>query len=84
MTIDWNSLKSERLKHTRGISFEEIINEELVAVLKHPVRHDQQILIYEIEGYCWAVPCVMEEDRIFLKTIYPSHKLTKKYKNKEL
>lgn len=81
--IEWSPLKSERLKKTRGVSFEEIIAAVLLDVLKHPLRANQQIFVYRHKGYCWAVPCVVEEDRIFLKTIYPSRKLTKKYLGKE-
>lgn len=33
----------------------------------------------ELKSYCWAVPCVIANDKVFLKTIYPSRKLTKKY-----
>ena len=81
--IEWNALKNEQLKRTRGVSFEEIIEEELVDILRHPIKTNQQILVYKHNDYCWAVPCVFEEDKYFLKTIYPSRKLTKKYLKKE-
>ncbi len=76
---EWNELKSRRLKQTRGVSFEEIIRARWIDTLRHPVIASQKILVYEHQGYCWAVPCVVEEGKIFLKTIYPSRKLTKKY-----
>ena len=79
--IRWNALKSERLKRTRGVSFEEIIASRLVGVRKHPTREYQKILVYQHKGYLWAVPYVMEGDTIFLKTIYPSRKLMKLYRN---
>ena len=78
--IKWNALKSERLKRTRGVSFEEIIASKLIGIRKHPRREDQKILVYEHKGYLWAVPYIIEEGRIFLKTIYPSRKLMKIYK----
>ena len=79
-TIKWNALKSERLKRTRGVSFEEIIASRLVDIRKHPSRENQKILIYRHKGYLWAVPYVIEGETIFLKTIYPSRKLMKLYK----
>ncbi len=80
MEIAWNPLKSERLKKTRGVSFEEIIHGKLIDVTVHPVRKHQRVLVYEWKGYLWAVPFVREGDMIFLKTIYPSRKLLKIYK----
>ena len=83
-TIRWNALKSERLKRTRGVSFEEIIASRLIDIRKHPNRENQKILIYRHKGYLWAVPYVIEGDAIFLKTIYPSRKLKKFYKEGEI
>ena len=79
-TIIWNALKSERLKRTRGVSFEEIIASKLIDIRKHPSRENQNILIYQHKGYLWAVPYVIDGEAIFLKTIYPSRKLTKLYR----
>lgn len=78
--IRWNVLKSERLKRTRGVSFEEITASKLIDIRKHPNRENQKILIYQHKGYLWAVPYVIEGETIFLKTIYPSRKLMKLYK----
>ena len=78
--LRWNQLKSERLKKTRGVSFEEIIVSKLIDIRKHPYKENQRILIYEYKGYLWAVPYVREGGEIFLKTIYPSRKLMKIYK----
>jgi hypothetical protein len=82
--IRWSQLKSERLKRTRGVSFEEIIASKLIDVRRHPHNENQKILIYKYKGYIWAVPFVMDGDTVFLKTIYPSRKLTKLYKKGEL
>ena len=78
--LKWNALKSERLKRTRGISFEEIVASKLIDIIKHPRRQGQKIFVYEHKGYLWAVPYIIEGDAIFLKTIYPSRKLMKLYK----
>lgn len=80
MKILWNPLKSERLKKTRGVSFEEIIKGRLIDIISHPLRKHQKVLVYEWRGYFWAVPYVEEGDIVFLKTIYPSRKLMKIYK----
>jgi hypothetical protein len=78
--IRWSQLKSERLKRTRGVSFEEIIASKLIDIRRHPRNENQRILIYQYKGYLWAVPYVMDGETIFLKTIYPSRKLMKLYK----
>ncbi|MFA6349705.1 MAG: toxin [Candidatus Omnitrophota bacterium] len=78
-TIYWSQLKSQRLKRTRGVSFEEIIQAKLLAICQHPSRKEQQILIYEYHRYVWVVPFVVSKDSIFLKTIYPSRKYRNLY-----
>lgn len=77
--IRWNLLKNERLKKTRGISFEEIIQSDLIAVKKHKSRENQNIMLFKYKRYVWIVPYVVENDYIFLKTIFPSRKFTKEY-----
>lgn len=82
--IRWSQLKSERLKKTRGVSFEEIISSELIVAKTHPKRLNQDIILFKFKGYIWIVPYVEEKDYIFLKTLYPSRKYTKLYKKGEL
>ena len=81
--IKWNLLKSERLKRTRGVSFEEIIQAKLVDVRRHPRKEHQEIMLFEHKGYIWVVPYVVTEGVLFLKTLYPSRRYTKRYKNRE-
>lgn len=46
--ISWNLLKNERLKQSRGVSFEELISKaELIAIKKHPNREKQSIMLFE-------------------------------------
>lgn len=78
--LRWSHVKSERLKRTRGVSFEELVNSELIAVKKHPKRTDQQIMLFRYRRYIWVVPFVESEGEIFLKTLYPSRKYTRVYK----
>ena len=82
--IRWNLLKSERLKKTRGVSFEEILQARLVAVQKHPKKERQKVMLFEYKGYIWVVPFVESEGEIFLKTLYPSRVFTKSYRRGEL
>lgn len=78
--IRWNLLKNDRLKRTRGISFDEIIRAKLVAVKRHPNKEHQDIMLFEYKNYIWIVPFVREGEVVFLKTIYPSRKYTQIYK----
>ena len=82
--ISWNLLKSERLKKTRGVSFEEILQSELVSVKEHPNRTDQKIMLFKHKRYIWVVPFVESSHTIFLKTLYPSRRYTRAYKRGEI
>lgn len=42
----------------------------------------QQILIVEINNYIFLVPFVEDDEKIFLKTIYPSRRFTRIYLSK--
>ena len=81
--LRWSLLKSERLKRTRGVSFEELIQARLVAVKEHPTRAHQQIMLFDHRGYIWVVPFVMQGEELFLKTLYPSRKYTKLHRRGE-
>ena len=86
-SINFNQEKNQMLKATRGLCFEDIIEvirqQKFIADISHPnpkLKH-QKIYIVEILGYAYAVPYVLDKTKkeIFLKTIYPSRELTKKY-----
>ena len=87
-TIRFNEEKNELLKATRNISFEDALEsikkKKLLDNIAHPSkRHPhQRLYIIEIKEYIYAVPYIMnrEKQEIFLKTIYPSRVLTKKYR----
>lgn len=72
----------------RGICFEEmieaILSGKMVDVTDHPNQTkypNQQLFIVDMDGYIYAVPFVYENrDTVFLKTIYPTRKLTRQYK----
>jgi uncharacterized DUF497 family protein len=86
----WDEDKNNLLKETRNISFEEIVlslsNNKLLEVVEHPNKQkypNQRIFIVEVREYAYIVPFVEDEEKYFLKTIYPSREATKKYLNKE-
>ncbi len=76
----WNTLKSERLKWTRGVSFEEVVQFRLLRIDHHPSRQDQKIMFFEGKGYVWVVPFIEKGNERFLKTLYPSRKYTKLFR----
>lgn len=80
--IRWSLVKNEELKKERGVSFDEMIRSELVAVKKHAQKKHQKIMLFKHRAYIWVVPYVESKDEIFLKTMFPSRKYTKIY-NKE-
>jgi hypothetical protein len=54
----------------------------LLDVLEHPNKEQypgQMIFVVDVEGYVYLVPYVETEESVFLKTIIPSRKMTKKY-----
>ena len=82
----WNPEKNEILAVERGITFEEIVHmiEAGAPVIEtdhpNPEKYpNQKILIVNVEGYAYLVPYVQDKDELFLKTIIPSRKATRKY-----
>ena len=82
----WNAEKNDVLARERGITFEEIVKRieygaEIIE-MDHPNKKkypNQKILIIDVDGYAYLVPCVIDRNEYFLKTIIPSRKATKKY-----
>ena len=82
----WNEEKNEWLKQERGVSFEDVVlaiqEEKILDIIKHPNQRrylKQNIYVLEIGEYAYLVPFVEDEDKIFLKTIFPSRKYTREY-----
>lgn len=75
--ISWSERKNAILKRRRGVSFEEILRGRLIAAMEHPVRKNQNVLLFEVQDYVWVVPYVKGPEGIFLKTLFPSRKYTK-------
>ena len=88
MTFNWDDAKNDQLRNLRNISFEEIAicisDGRVVTILEHPkkeIYQNQFLYLIEYKHYIYVVPHVYNEKKqeIFLKTIYPSRKYTKRY-----
>ncbi len=86
LRIEWSTDKNEWLVRVRGLSFEDIVyhlsHDGLLDVIEHPDQKrypGQRIMIVEVERYACLVPFVEDDQIIFLKTIIPSRKMTRKY-----
>mgnify|MGYP001558642542 CR=1 FL=1 len=84
--FDWSEEKNDQLKAERGISFEDIIvaltDDRVLDVLPHINAKkcpNQKIYVVEINQYVYLVPFVEDDEKVFLKTIFPSRKATKHY-----
>ena len=82
----WNTEKNAVLAREWGVTFEEIVQRiaEGAQIIEtdHPNQEkypNQKILIVDVNGYAYLVPCIIEGNEYFLKTIIPSRKTTKKY-----
>jgi hypothetical protein len=85
MIFEWSDEKNFLLKQTRNICFEDVVlsihNGKILDFVKNPsVNHsDQYCMIVDIGNYAYVVPFVKNGENVFLKTVYPSRKMTKKY-----
>ena len=82
----WSPEKYKALQKERGVGFEDVVFHieagDEVEILQHPNKArypNQKISVVLIEGYAYLVPFVESDDEIFLKTIIPSRKVTKRY-----
>jgi len=84
--FNWDREKNEWLLENRAICFEDILfyikKGALLDDLRHPNQKKyafQRMLVVNVEGYAYLVPYVETSEEIFLKTIIPSRKATKRY-----
>jgi len=82
----WNEDKNRQLKSERGISFEMIVSQieagRILDIVRNPNRTkygDQMIFIVELDGYAFLVPFGEDEYEVFMITVIPSRKATKRY-----
>ncbi len=87
--INWNAEKNQQLMSERGTSFEDVLfalqSGGLLDDGPHPNRGkypNQRLFVVRIDDYAWLVPYVENEKEIFLKTIIPSRKATRKFLGK--
>ncbi len=82
--IKWDNAQNDWLKVNRDASFEAVVaalqSGKLIDDVEHPQRTNQRIFIVELNEYICAVPYVLNEGVIFLKTIYPDRKMKAKYR----
>ena len=83
----WNHEKNQYLVATRGISFDEIVQAISDGLVVDDSPHEnngkypnQRVLTLITREYAYLVPYVMDGNDRFLKTIIPSRKATKKFK----
>ena len=86
--LRWSHEKNELLKRTRGVSFEEVAfhieRDEVLDVRKHPNQKrypHQRIFLIALADYVYLVPFVEDAKEIFLKTIIPSRKVKKEFRD---
>jgi uncharacterized DUF497 family protein len=86
-TFRFNEEKNQLLKETRKVCFDDVVDvleqEALLDDIVHPNKKypKQRMYVVELNSYVYAILCVVNEQKqeIFLKTLYASRVLTKKY-----
>jgi len=86
MNFEWDDIKNRNLLAERGLSFEMVVlaldDERLLDDMSHPNTQQyahQRLMVVDIDGYACGVPYIVNEDHLFLKTIYQSRAFQKKY-----
>jgi uncharacterized DUF497 family protein len=88
LTYNFSAEKNQQLIKERGVSFEAVIaaldNGKLLDIIENAEKYPhQKIYVIEMNKYAYLVPFVRQENQnVFLKTIFPSRKLTRKYLDK--
>ncbi len=84
--FSWSAEKNELLREERQVSFEDVVfyieQGFLLDILEHPNQEKykgQKIFVLQMDDYVYLVPFLEDDHEIFLKTIIPSRKATKKY-----
>jgi hypothetical protein len=84
--ILWDEQKNAWLKLNRGLGFERVAalmeRGQVLDLMDHPDREkypNQRMAIVEVDGYAYLVPYVEDSEAVFLKTVIPSRKATRKY-----
>jgi uncharacterized DUF497 family protein len=82
----WDLEKNRRLEVERGVTFDDVVvaieQDRLLDVLEHQNTErypGQRIFVVRVRDYVYLVPFVETEAEVFLKTIIPSRKATRRY-----
>ena len=85
----WDEEKNRKLKYERGLGFESIIEAiregNVVDDFPHPNPRKyphQRMMVIIIDEYAYLVPYIDDSGTLVLKTVIPSRKATRKYRNK--
>jgi hypothetical protein len=81
----WSAEKDAALQAERGFGFGDVVAalegggmlEDLPNASKN--HRGQRVLLVALGGYAVIVPYVRDGDTLFLKTAYPSRKMTRRY-----
>ena len=82
--FDWDNEKNKKLIRERKISFEAIVSliegGNIISTVtgKGKYGHQKQFIV-EMNRYIYVVPFIEDDQKVFLKTIIPSRKLTRKF-----
>ena len=84
--FEWDDEKNEKLKVDRDISFEEVVfhiaHGFVLDIVPHPNPYkysNQRMFVVNIDDYAYLVPFTETDEVVYLRTIIPSRKATKKY-----
>jgi uncharacterized DUF497 family protein len=84
--FNWDTGKNVWLHENRGICFEDVLYYIEIGGLRDDLVHpnsgryaNQRLIVVEIEKYIYLIPYIETEEELFLKTIIPSRKATRKY-----
>jgi len=82
----WDVKKNEKLKRERGILFEEVVfhieRGDVLDILEHSNQEKykgQKIFIVDVGNYAYLVLFLETENEVFLMTIIPRRKATRRY-----
>ena len=82
----WDVAKNNKLIQERGVSFEEVLlaieRGHLLDIIENPNQEKysgQKVFVIERNRYFCALPLIYREGDIFLRTLIPTRKLTKRY-----
>ena len=81
LELEWDRKKSEQVRRKHGKSLEEIVRYiaagKVVAFMKHynqELHPGQMVIILNVDGYPWVVPCEIRGNKLRLITAFPNRK----------